>query len=291
MRKFHVLLFAAVISALGACKEKGPAIDFGTSPVAKDTTYVTSKIDPADPKVVLVEEFTGASCAPCPPARVLLANIISQHSGRIINAEIHIYNIPQAAPTTHSKYDFRTQKGTDIRDNYYSDLIGIPAAGIDRKVFSGEKALTSTKWAAAIDQRLAEETPVNVKVKSTYDASAKQARITVTATYTKAVSRKQYLSVAILEKDIEDVQKFDTYIDDHYIFKHTFRDLLTAVTGDEFLKDIATKEPGRVYERTFVYPVNETWNPDNLQVLAFVHNNDGDNKEVQQVAETELKGQ
>jgi hypothetical protein len=290
--KIALTVFAASVF-LFACKEKGPAINSGTSgTAAKDTTYISSKMEAADPKIVLVEEFTGASCAPCPPARDLLANYISQHPNRVLPLELHVFPFPQAAPTSHSKYDFRTQVGTDIKDKYYPDIQGIPAAGIDRMSFNNEKALTpSSKWANAIDERLAKETPVNIKIESSYDASAKTATIKVKVSYTKLVSQKQFLSVAVLEKDIEDVQKYDFYIDDHYIFKHTFRDLLTAVSGDEFLKDMPAKEPGRVYERTFIYPVNEAWNPEKCDIIVFVHNNDAGNAEVLQAAETELKGQ
>ena len=291
MKNIYVLLGVAAVISFGACKEKGPIIDFGTTPVASETTYV-AKIEAPDKKMVLVEEMTGASCVPCAPARVLLATIAAQHEGQVAVVELHINTNPLSNPVSgYNKYDLRTTDGTDIATTYYPDMIGIPSAGIDRVPVNNQKALGSTSWASAISNQLAKEPPVNVKIKSTYDASSKNATITVTASYTKAVSKKQFLSVIVLEKDIVDAQKTDTGVVKEYTFKHTFRDLATGIGGDEFLKDLPTKDPGRVYERTFVYPVDANWKPEKCMVVAFVHNSDGNDKEVLQVAEGELAGQ
>ncbi|WP_276132523.1 Omp28-related outer membrane protein [Polluticoccus soli] len=291
MKKIYLLLSAAGVISLSACEEKGPAIDFGTTAVAKDTTYM-AKVETPDKKVVLVEELTGASCTPCVPAREMLAGIVSQHEGQIAVMEMHIFaNAPQTKPIKdHSQYDLRTDDGTEIQKAYYSDMIGIPVAGIDRVPVNNVNALTTPSWAGAIDKELQKTPPVNVKVKSTYDESSKNAVITITASYTQAVSKKQFLSVAILEKDIVDAQETTTGVEPNYTFKHTFRDMITGVNGDEFLKDQATKDAGRVYERTFIYPVDAKWKPENCVVVAYVHG-EGENKEVLQAGETDLKGQ
>jgi hypothetical protein len=293
MKNIYLLLGAAAVISFSACKEKGPAINFGTTPVAKDTTYVSSKIEAPDKKMVVVEELTGASCVPCVPARELLAGVADAHPGQIAVMEMHIFsNSTLTVPAEpYNKYDFRTEDATQIQDNYYRDMVGIPVAGIDRVPVNNVYALLYTGWAGAIDNRLKETPPVNVKIKSTYDASAKRATITVTASYTKAVSKKQFLSVAILEKDIVDAQKTPQGLIKEYTFKHTFRDMVTSNMGDEFLAGQTTKDAGRVYERTFIYDVNENWKPEKCMVVAYVHNGEGDDKEVLQAAETELAGQ
>ncbi|MCD6062705.1 MAG: outer membrane protein Omp28 [Flavipsychrobacter sp.] len=291
MKKIYLLLGAAGIISLNACTEKGPAIDFGTTPVAKDTTYM-AKVELADKKVVLIEELTGASCVPCVPAREQLAAIAAQHPDQLAVMEMHIFSHNLSEPVHgYNKYDLRTEDATEIQKEYYADFIGIPTAGIDRVPVNNVNALTSPSWAGAIDKQLQKTPPVNVKIKSNFDESARNAVITVTVSYTQAVAKKQFLSVAILEKDIVDAQKTPTGTEKEYTFKHTFRDMVTGLKGDEFLKDQPTKDAGRVYERTIIYPVDANWKPEKCMVVAYVHDGDGADKEVLQAAETELNGQ
>lgn len=291
MKKIYLLLSTAGIIGLSACSEKGPAIDFGTTPVAKDTTYM-AKVEAPDKKMILVEELTGASCAPCPSAREQLEAIANQHPGQLAVMEMHIFTHKLSEPVHgKNKYDLRTDDGTELQKAYQWDFVGIPSAAIDRVPVTNVHGMLSPLWAGAIDNQLQKTPPVNVKIKSNFDESARNAVITVTVSYTQAVSKKQFLSVAILEKDIVDVQKTLTTTEMEYTFKHTFRDLVTNITGDEFLKDQPTKDAGRVYERTFIYPVDASWKPENCVVVAFVHNNEETDKEVLQAAEADMKGQ
>lgn len=45
---------------------------------------------------------------------------------------------------------------------------------------------------------------------------------------------------------------------------------------------------GRVYEFEYTYTIPETWNAENMNVVAFVHNYETDNKEVLQAVEGEV---
>jgi hypothetical protein len=284
------LLYAsfACVLGLGACEEKGPAINFGGGPVAVDTTYVAT-VEPAQLRNVVVEEFTGASCPPCPPAREKLNTIAAQNPGRVFPIEMHINNYPQSRPAEGHKYDFRTTDGTDIGKTIYQGVRSMPSAGVARKPVSGQLLLDDTQWAGAVSEALKGATPVNLDVTSTYDATARVATIKVRVRYTTAVNAKQYLTLSILEDNIVDVQEYADHYDDNYTFHHTLRDIVTPITGEEILADIANKEPGRVYERTFVYNVDATWNADNCMAVAYVHNSDATSKEILQAAEVKIK--
>lgn len=288
MKKGLLYASLACVLGLGACEEKGPAIDFGGGPVATDTTYVAT-VEAPQQRTVVVEEFTGASCPPCPPAREKLNTIANDNPGRVFPIEIHIKNYPQSAPAKGHKYDLRTDDGTDIGATIYQGIRSMPSAGIARIPVSGQILLDDGLWAGTIGNALNAATPVNLSVTSEYDATACVATIHVKVAYTAAVNAKQYLTLAVIEDSIIDVQEYATRYDDNYVFHHTLRDIVTPIAGTEILADIASKEPGRVYERTFIYNVDAAWNEKNCAVVAFVHNNDANSKEILQGAETKIQ--
>lgn len=285
----------SVLSILGiaaiwmsSCKEKGPLIDFGNTK-SEDTTYVTTPPSP-QAKKVLIEEFTGASCSNCPAARVQLSNLAAQNPDRLAIMGIHIYNYVQSAPTKESKYDFRTQDGTDIGNDIYGSINLMPSAGIDRMPGNnGERLTLKSIWADLIATRLAVAPSVNLDLESSYDEAARKAVITVKVIYNKAMTGTQSISVALIEDGIVDVQDSVQAVIHDYHFEHVLRDYITPISGTPFLDNISNKEVGRVYVRRFEYDVNKDWKAENCKLVAFVHNNSGNDKEVLQVAEADLK--
>jgi hypothetical protein len=251
-----------------------------------------AKVEAADQRVVLVEEFTGASCSPCPTARELLNAIVTSHPEHIIPVEIHLFDFPQSKPKAGAKYDFRTQDGTEISRVFYGLVGQMPSAGVNRIPYNNNILLSPGAWSSAINAQLAIAPQANVRVTSAYDESSKTAIIKVTVAYLQAVSKDQFLTVSVLENELVDKQDMpDGTTKDDYEFEHTLRDIITDYQGDRFLAEVPSKEPGRVYERTFIYQVDGAWNPDHCEVVAFVHNNQADSKEILQAAKTKLKGQ
>lgn len=279
-----------VLTVLGqSCEEQGPAIRFDADPVSLvDTHYLGPPVQ-ASSRNVLVEEFTGATCANCPAARDMLTSISDQNPGRIIPIEIHIFNFQQSKPAHGARYDLRTEAGTAIGQQIYSAVSGMPSAGFNRLPFQGELLHYTPKWAGAIDEALKAPGILNLDLSSQFDPSSRVATIHVRVTYAQAVNEKQYLSLALLEDDLIDIQEFTHgKFDSAYAFKHTLRDFLTPVTGIEFLADLDNKEPGRVYERWFTYEVPEDFQVKNCQLVAFVHRHDAQSKEVLQVTKAPL---
>ncbi|MBS1773224.1 MAG: Omp28-related outer membrane protein [Bacteroidetes bacterium] len=291
-------LFAGTIAvlALGSCKEKGPLINFGNT-TASDTTYLAA-VETAKPRNVLVEEFTGADCTNCPAAAVTIENIAAQPDkiGRINVISMHIKKngVIFGPVIGKSKYVFQTDKGTQLADLVYPGIGSIPVAGIDRVSKGGSTILDKSDWASIINSQLALASNANMNVTSSYDPGTKTATIVVTVAYTKAVTAKQFLTVAITQDSMIDWQAKPGEEDSVYEFSHTLRDVLTGVGGDEILSKYATKEAGRVYMRTFKYTLGSIpkWpdgKPENFHIIAILNNNDGSDKTVQQSVQTALK--
>lgn len=290
-----LLLFSTIAFTTGmmACKEKGPAINFGESNTLTDTTYTKTPDAPVGRKV-LVEEFTGAKCTNCPDARVQLKTIADAHPGKVIVMELHPADHPLGHPIEGlSKYNFNVQDVSDIFKTIFRGYfpLGIPAAGIDRTIDGSDIIIKRASWSNIINTRVAETSPVKLTLTNTYDAAKASGIIKINASYTKQITTKNYISIAIIEDNIVDAQEFLDHVDTFYNFQHVMRKLYTPASGTEILSTIATKEPGRVYEGSFKYTIDPAWKPENCRIVVWIHNNDANTKEVLQAEEVDVKNQ
>lgn len=281
------------MAAISSCKEKGPIIDYGGH-TAKDSTY-TAAVETPQARIVLVEDFTGASCSNCPAAHEVLDAVEAQHPGRLAIMGLHIFNFGQAFPWPGAKYDFRTNEATDIGNTLYGGIGFMPGAGFNRvKDVSGNIAyLTSNFWPNTVNQYLDSVPPVNLTVTSSLNAAGDTAFITVKAAYTKSVAEKNALTVAITESNLIDFQEdpaaVGSPIDSAYNFKDVLRGMVSATLGSSVLDSIAVKAPGRVFTRSFLYKVDANWKPENCKVVAFIASAEAADKRVLQAAVANLK--
>jgi len=291
MRKLLLFSTLAFTTGMMACKEKGPAINFGESNSLKDTTYTKTPDAPVARKV-LVEEFTGAKCTNCPDARVQLKTIADANPGQVIIMELHPADHPLGHPIEGlSKYNFNVQDVSDVFKTIFRGYfpLGIPSAGIDRTLDGSDIIIKRASWSGMIGARVAQTSPVKLTLTNTYDAAKATGIIKVNASYTKAVTSKNFISIAIIEDDIVDAQEFLDHVDTFYTFEHVMRKMYTPAGGTEILTGITTKEPGRVYEGSFKYTVDAAWKPEHCRIVVWVHNNDADSKEVLQAEVIDVK--
>jgi hypothetical protein len=282
-----ILFLIAGAFALASCEEKGPVIDFGELSTT-DTTYKTDVPETPQQHKVLIEEFTGGDCPNCPDAAAIIKTLDTQTNFRLVTMGMHVYGIGQSAPVPDlAQYDFRTQDGTDIMNQYYGNLEGIPLGGVDRVPYNSKIAIGRGQWPAAINDRLATTPDANVHLSSEYTPGTRTALIKVTIAYTQSVTKAQAVSLAIIEDGIVDYQAYPTFIEPNYTFNHVLRDFITNINGIT-LDPSVVKEPGRVFEIYIPYTVPAEWNVEKCKLVAFLHNVSPDGKDIIQAEEAEL---
>lgn len=303
IRKFSYLSVIIATAIFSSCKEKGPIIDLGQH-TAKDSTYVAA-VETPQQHMILVEEFTGASCSNCPKAHTVLDALETQHPDRMAILALHIFNFSQSEPYQDNvrkfTHDFRTQVGTDIGNTVYGGVSSMPAAGFDRLNGIGGGIINPptdnlafyVSWSGIVSNLLDSVPAVNLTINSSLNTAGDTAYITVKAAYTKAVSAKNVLSVAITESNLLDFQEDPDAPNDtcdiDYNFKDVLRDFVSPTLGSPVLDSISTKAAGRVFTRSFVYKVNPDWKPENCKVVAFISNAETGDKHVLQAAVANLK--
>lgn len=283
-----VLLPLLGILSLAACDETPPHIEYGSTQ-REDTTYVTSVVETPQARKVLMEEFTGVSCPPCPNGHRMIDTLEHHYPGRFVAVGFSPYGFPQTDPVHDlTKQDFRTQDATTLKDIFV--VSAIPAAVIDRIPGSIGYPQGVQSWAASVGNRINVSTKVNLHMTSVYNPGTREASVVVRAHYTGGISKKQVMTVLLLENEIIDAQKNGLQIDTNYTHRHVMRQMFTRpATGSPMMDDIADKGVGRVYERRFTVKVDQAWNPDNCKLVAWISNAEPSDKEVQQSEEIDLK--
>jgi hypothetical protein len=247
-------------------------------------------VEAAQLRNVLIEEYTGVKCPNCPDGHQFIKGYESQYPNRIVAIGYYPFDQAQAYPIEHlTIQDFRTAKATDL-GGFFGGIPFLPSAAVDRSPFSGGAYLSDrNQWAGKVADRINTVSPVNLYVTSSYNDATREATIRVKAAFTQNVNKKLVMSVAVAENDITDAQEYPTYVDSFYVHQHVMRDILTQTYGSPVLDSFAQKDAGRVYERTFKYTIGNAWKPENCKVIAFISNNETNDKEVAQAVETKLK--
>lgn len=263
-----------IFLVINSCKEVGPAIDL------TETVYETFIETPEAPqeRIVIIEDFTGAGCVNCPLAHEAIAEIISLHPGRI--AALAIYNYP--SDPLYIDENFRSGTADNVGE-YLGATVSWPASIIDRVDFEDDNSLVEEpdNLLPFAEQELTKPTSCNIYLDPVYDNVSGILSLTVTIKYTEEITVPNHISVALAENGIIAAQVTPTGEVPDYVHNHVMRDMLTFYSGDDLPEENA---PGRVYVFNYTYNIPSDWNSDNIEVIAFVHNFETDNKEILQGA-------
>ena len=295
MKKIFFVICSGALF-LSACKEVPPVINFGVS-TAVDTTYVGAVPTSVDPHNVLAEEFTGEGCSNCPAGHAFMLQAETANPGRVVAVSLFQQDgSPLTTPPNGAAYNFTSDTALAIGNSaIYNNVSQLPGAGIDRVPYGGSTQVGDAQWAAAITARLSVVDSFNLAVSSTYGTDS-VATITIQITYTQQVSAPQNLSVYIVEDSITDFQDEPLgKVDSTYLYNDVFRCMLTSVPfGDPILDTIATKVPGRFFQRVFHVKLPARIPaivPAHCRVIAFVNPPAGAaSYQVQQVESAKLVG-
>jgi len=271
MNKLHIIIAGLILAILSisSCKEIGPDINLGGSQNSvSDTTYIESPVATPEIKNILIEDFTGVRCPNCPQAHVIIQSLKTQYPNRIVAVSLHPINT-LGAPYVFSPQNFDNQKAQNLFD--YLGQIGFePAGGIDRKLYTGESNVLVDKstWNTHVGDELPLVPPVNITLTKMYDSTSRQLTITAELHYTTTDTTSNRLTIMLTESNIVNPQLNGSVIDTFYVHKDVLRDVITTTQGDALT---APRQAGRVVRKTYKTTLDTGWKPENMSIVAFVH--------------------
>jgi len=227
-------------------------------------TLVSTDIQP---KNAILEEFTGIHCVYCPEGHAIAASILENNPGRAVAIAIHQGSF---AVPSGSEPDYRTPWGNAIAAQ--AGVNSYPSATVNRHLFSGNVTnMGRGDWSSRCNEIIAQVSPVNVGIESSYNESTRELTVHVELYYTTdAAQSTNFIQVALLQDHIFGPQTGGG-AGNNYEHMHMLRDLITGQWGDE----IATTTAGSFVDKTYVYTVPEAFTnipclAENCQVAVFV---------------------
>lgn len=220
-------------------------------------------------RAVLIEDLTGQRCINCPTGTDIINGIIETYGeDNVIAVGIH------CGPLGFAGNSKRVGLKTDTGDEYYTHWangtnLGQPSAIFNRK--KGKGPIDNlNNWAAEVGLIISEKANLSVNIANAYDAKTRTLTTKVGAFGVNGtVSGK--LQVWIVEDGIKAMQLMpDGSANQEYIHNHVFRAAVNGTWGE----DITVKE-GETTSNDYSYVLPETWNADNISVVAFVYNGKG----------------
>lgn len=246
-------------------------------------------------RVVLVEDLTGAGCNNCPEAAEFLYNLEhGQFEGQMITVGIHGSLLADPI-TDKSKYDFRSPEAAEL-ELFLKPWFGKPAAAFnrtDQEDITGQLSLGMPElWEGHIANELSKPHVLELTISElSYDDSTREVEVEILAASLIDTLKGDYnVSIILVENHIIDAQKFPSETKLDYEFNHVYRMSVTETLGNSLGVDLLKNIPFQ-QSHSATIPTDsdhpELWNPDNMDVIAFVHNTL--NKEVMQAAKVSLK--
>lgn len=278
-------LFIAAAALFSGCEEVPPFIDYSKKVVlAKDTTYFIDVLPNAEDKNVLIEDLSGVRCVNCPDANVTARNIQAKNPKRVVVLTLFPTSLKNFTTPFAGEDTLVTQDAENIMTQIMKTPTGLPSGAIDRKLFSGEPSITmrETKWEKYTNDQLLLKSKVNTSIEMTKDEGQRKLVANVKTVFTESFNHPVYLTVMLVESDIESKQDTRGGEVEDYIHHHVLRKCITPYNG---LQLATTVEKGRVFEKGFEIIVPEKYKFANCSVVAIVNLNEADNKEVLQSIE------
>lgn len=218
-------------------------------------------------RAILIEDFTGQRCVNCPTGTEIINGIVDTYGeDNVIAVGIH------SGPLGFAGNSKTPGLMTDTGNEYYTrwdkeNKMGQPWVVFNRKTSPDSHY---NNWAAMVGTIISEKANLSVKIANAYDAAKRTLTTKVGAFGTNGTVNGK-LQVWIVEDGVKALQMMpDGKPNKEYMHNHVFRAAVNGTWGE----DVTVKE-GETTTKQYSYVLPETWNADNIAVVAFVYNDGG----------------
>lgn len=219
-------------------------------------------------RAVLIEDLTGQRCINCPTGTDIINGIIQTYGeDNVIAVGIH------SGPLGFTGNSKRVGLMTDTGDEYYTYWANGTNLGQPSAIFNRKKGPSDNlnNWAAEVGLIISEKANLSIDITNAYDAKKRELTTKVGAFGVNGTVNGK-LQVWIVEDGIKAMQMMpDASANQEYIHNHVFRAAVNGTWGEE-----VTVKEGETTTKQYSYEhLPETWNAENISVVAFVYNDNG----------------
>lgn len=209
-------------------------------------------------RTALLEEFTAIRCGNCPSAHVVANALSIAHPEELVVVGVHGGGL---AIPIGAQPDFRTTDGTALWNQF--GVAFQPQGLVNRG-----SLLATANWSSAVENVLATPSPVNLGVATAFDTDTRLLTVELELYYTAtSAPGADAISVLLTQDGIVGYQQdYMNGAQAAYDHRHVLREYLTPITGDPVLD----AEEGSLVQRSWTFTVPESWDAEDLSMVAFV---------------------
>ncbi len=208
-------------------------------------------------KYVLLEHFTNSRCGICASRNPAFYSLINQPQ---YAPDIHHISVHPPVPYNNCVFYLANTTENNAWAAVYN-IQGTPRVALNGNLIPAQSQLLRQD---TLVKYLNQTSPLYLKVTETGAGSARTASIEARA-LSQIPAGNYKLFVAVAEKTVN-----QNTPNGESVHHDVFRDMLTAVTGQDF----TPPAPGQAVSFNFNYTVDGAWNANEVYVLAFVKNID-----------------
>lgn len=176
------------------------------------------------PRVALLEEFTGMRCVNCPDGHAIANDILAARPGEFIPVNLHAGAYANPRP---GDPDYTTDYGNELL--HHLKVQAFPTGTMNRVAYNGNRVIGRDVWREATRLIVNQTSPVNLWCEANYDDATGNLKIDVEGYFTSDLTDPDLnLNVLLLQDNIEGPQTPHN----HYVHNHMLRTTLTGLWGE-----------------------------------------------------------
>ncbi len=276
MKSIKYIIAIISITMLSACEEQPLTIpDF---------------VPPISGKMILIEEFTGASCSGCPAGAAKVEELLRSFPKNVAAVAIHGDFLTEPIEDK-SIYDFRTTESSMIEQSF--TIFSKPAAMTDRNPILDGNIIKDAPpaWGIFVQELLKADQEIKLEIEASVVGGVLD--VTVTGNALLDLQGNYNIGVYVTQSHILDYQKTNGSTLEDYEFNHFLRKSMTSVPNGDILSSdlVSGEEFSRNYSFTIpteLGPMIPEWVIDDLEVVAFISRDEGSVAPIIQAAKKKL---
>ncbi|MBK7357912.1 MAG: Omp28-related outer membrane protein [Saprospiraceae bacterium] len=239
-------------------------------------------------RVVLIEEFTGASCVNCPKGIAQTTAIRNAYPDNVVVVAVHSNFL--GAPATAGQVNLRTPDAQAI-EAFLGSWFSKPEAAFNRKYDDANQTYrygSPDSWRGIVEEELKKDPMVELIIDKSFNETTRELKVTLKVKGLVAISKPLHIHCGITESEIIADQLDNTGKLIDFVHNHALRKMLSPIPGDKIADGIAVNQ-ALEQEYNFTLPIdNILWKPEHCEIFAYV-SLDETEKYILQAAEVKLK--
>ncbi len=277
IKYFYSLLFlTGLITLFASCNEWEQEIQL------PDTKVTNSK------RVVLIEEFTGASCVNCPAGIAATKAIQDLYPDNVVVIGVHSNFLAQ--PATKGQVDLRNPDAQAI-EAFLGFWLAKPEAAFNRLYDDAVQSFrygTPDSWKSIVDIELTKAPQVELLISSQFDDNSRLLKVNLTVKGIIGINEAIHLHCGITESEIiaDQLDNFSKL--ENFVHAHVLRKMITPIPGEKIADALA---PDQLINKEYSFTLPQDsilWKPEHCDVFAYVSLNEN-KKYILQAAEKKVK--